>query len=134
MSVPIVDYIQLICSGLDQAPNKAAYIALAEELTSIPYFGDKYNYAVALRASHEYTLSVLRPDGEAGLITSKTDGRASVHYINIQPKGSNSDLHMTVYGKRLIALSKGRGPAATVGHPGIDPSSGIPASIYMGDD
>lgn len=98
------DFIQALCPALYNSSLKSVYLEIAEMLTSSNFFGAKYSYAVALRACHNFTLDKTRPDGTAGLITGKTEGRLSINYWNEVPKGSNTDLHMTTYGKRLRIL------------------------------
>lgn len=86
------------------------YIELATDMTSVSYFGTKKNYAIALRAMHNYIIDRDRPAGEAGLITGKSEGNLSVRYWNKVEKGRYSDLQMTHYGQRLLALMKASGP------------------------
>lgn len=134
MAATVDDYINAFCPKLDVSPVKDVYVESATALTSIAYFGLLYERAVALRACHDFTLDSTRPDGSSGQVTSKTEGRLSIHYWNPNPEGSYTDLHMTHYGKRLLALMHAIGPSASVSHPGINPDSGItldPDDIYV---
>jgi hypothetical protein len=90
------------------------YVELATSQTAASYFGTMYEYAIALRAMHNYLIDRDRPDGEAGLITGKSEGSASIRYWNKVEKGRYSDLQLTHYGQRLLALIKSRGPSISV--------------------
>jgi hypothetical protein len=96
------------------------YIELAEEeFPTNAWFGSRHNYAKALHAMHNYVISRGRPDGDAGLVTGKSEGNASIRYWNKVEKGRYSDLQMTHYGQKLLAMMKSRGPtiSAVVGRP-----------------
>lgn len=90
------------------------YITLATSMTSVGYFGKMTNYAIALRAMHTYAIDQTRPKGEAGLITSLSEGTASIRYWNKVERGRYSDLQMTHWGQRLLALIKSRGGTVSV--------------------
>ena len=92
----------------------AFYDEYAREQTSASYFGDQYEKAVALRAMHNYSIDQSRSDGEAGLVTGKSEGNASIRYWNKVNEGRYSDLQMTHFGQRLLALIKATGPAVSV--------------------
>lgn len=86
------------------------YIELAEEAyPTNRWFGSRYNYALALYAMHNYVINRDRPDGDAGLVTAKSEGNTSIHYWNKVEKGRYSDLQMTHYGQKLLALIKSSG-------------------------
>ena len=96
------------------------YVELAEEaFPTDRWFGSRYNYALALHAMHNYVINKDRPDGDAGLVTAKSEGNASIHYWNKVEKGRYSDLQMTHYGQKLLALMKSSGAtiSAVVGDP-----------------
>lgn len=103
--------IDTICPRLSVSTASDIYIELATDQTSASYFGKYYNYAIALLASHIFTMDVSRPTGDSGMITSKTEGRTSVSYWNATNIKSNSDLHMTSYGKRYLSLIHKISPA-----------------------
>ena len=113
------EYIQAICPRLFASPTLDVYTSIGESMCSSSFFGSFYNYAVALSASHNFAVDASRPDGSAGLVTSKSEGRLSVHYWNEIPKGSHSDYHMTSYGKKLVALIHRIGGAASVSNPEV---------------
>lgn len=97
------------------------YIDLAESMTNRSFFNVSVaDYAVALRAMHNYALDtdVSRGSGEAGHITGKTEGNVSIRYWNKVEKGRYSDLQMTKYGQRLLALIKAQGGAVSVAYTG----------------
>jgi hypothetical protein len=117
MTSSVDDFISALCPNLAADLNKDIYVEIAQGMLSSSYFGDKYNYAVALHASHNYTVDVSRPTGTAGLITGMTEGRTSMNFWNSIPQNDFSDLHMTTYGKRLKALMRSIGPVASVSDP-----------------
>jgi hypothetical protein len=104
--------IATICPKLDASPMKDVYMDLALDRVSQEYLGKHYNYGYALMASHYYTMDVSRPTGDSGMVTSKTEGRTSISYWNAIDIRSNSDLHMTSYGKRYKSLIRLIAPSA----------------------
>lgn len=113
------EFIQAICPKLFASPTRDVYVSIGESMCSSTFFGSLHTYAVALCASHNFSVDASRPDGSAGLVTSKSEGRLSVHYWNEIPKGSHSDYHMTSYGKKLVALIHRIGGAASISNPDI---------------
>lgn len=97
-------------------PRIPDLIALAELETSTCY-GDKYNYAVALRVCHELALDDLRGgsgdgtdsgSGEAGSITSEKEGDLARSYGKVgSGSSSGSALSQTRWGLKLIGLQNG---------------------------
>ena len=105
------EYLSMICPTLLTVSGYNNYITMAQNMTSSGYFGTNYNYAVALRAAHIYTLSALR-NGEAGMVTQKTEGRMSMSFGGM---GSiSSELMMTSYGMQLQNLINTASVAGTV--------------------
>jgi hypothetical protein len=110
-SRPIPEYIDAMCPRLAEDPLIDLYIELATDRTSPTFFGPTFtNYAIALRAMHDFTLYFDRKRGEAGFITDRTEGRVSKRYLHNMSRASRNDLAMTVYGQRLHALIRARGP------------------------
>lgn len=108
-------YIEVMNETLYAATTKRDfYITLATDMTDTSYFGDLANYAIALRAMHNYIIDTERVKGEAGLVTSKSEGTASIRYWNKVESERYSDLQMTHYGQRLLAIIKSRGPTISV--------------------
>lgn len=125
-SLPVDTYIHAMCPALAESASLDVYIELATDRTSREYFGDNlYNYAIALRAMHDFALDTTRTGGEAGMITDRTEGRLSVRYLHNMSKQSRNDLLMTVYGQKLHALIRSRGPIIGVANPDLDINSGI---------
>jgi hypothetical protein len=101
-------------------------VELATDRTSQSFFGDLfYNYAIALRAMHMFTISNSRKGGEAGFITDRTDGRLTLRYLHNMSKESRNDLMMTSYGQQLHALIRSRGPAAGIANTALDLDTGV---------
>jgi hypothetical protein len=108
------ELIQALCMPLFQSSSLDIYTDLATEETSSSFFGKFYNYAIALRASHYYTIDVLRANGDSGLVTAKQEGRLQVSFLHNMKRASSSDLGMTQFGQRLQSLIHSRGPIASV--------------------
>jgi hypothetical protein len=104
------EIIELICPKLYSDSNRDKWIALAETRTSRCFFGANYNQAIALRASHGYSLS-RRNAGEAGSISSRKMGPVSVSFNTGTITGA---LSMTTYGRELQGLVKSAGPGISV--------------------
>jgi hypothetical protein len=104
-----------IAPQLATNPAKAVYLELAEERTAQSLFGAKRTHAIALRAAHMMTLYIsqsgIRGMGEAGPITSKSEGSLSVAFGSVSA-GSNDDagLSQTSYGVELLSLIKASSP------------------------
>lgn len=114
MTSTVDQIIDVYCPALNTDPNKAVYIDEATSLTKECYFGDMYNMGIALRACHNYLLVNTRKHGIPGQITNVTEGRVSLGLWSNKPKGSYSDLHMTVPGTKLLSLIHSIGPAASI--------------------
>jgi len=111
----VITYIQNMLPDMYAEEEKRDfYIELATDMTSARYFGNQYNYAIALRAMHNYLVDRDRPGGDAGLVTAKTEGNVSIRYWNKVEKGRYSDLQMTTFGQRLLSLMKSSGPPISV--------------------
>lgn len=126
-ALPVATYIDNMCPLLAASAAYDMYVELATDMTDSTYFGAKYtNYAIALRAMHNFSIDRNRSDGEAGLVTAKSEGRVSIHYWNQVPEHSASDLHMTTYGKRLLMLMRSLKARASVANgSGLSPDSGL---------
>ena len=96
-------YLETMSPQLITMDTKATYVSIASLATDATFFGDNYNYAIALRMAHLFELDS-RGDNNAGFITSKTEGRVSVSYWNSPNQKSQSDLHTTRFGKTLLGL------------------------------
>lgn len=123
---PVTEYIENMCPRLFASPAMDMYIELATDRTNFAYFGDNlYNYAIALRAMHDYTIDATRPRGEAGFITDRTEGRLTLRFLHNMSKASRNDLLMTSYGQKLHALIRSRGPAAGIAVADLDLNTGV---------
>lgn len=108
--------ILAICPKLALATEvQPIFIELAQNVTSADYFKGNYNMAVALRASHMYTLSQ-RNLGEGGAITNKSEGKLSIGFSSSKAEitAMDDDLNQTGYGRQLKALIAGQFPAIGV--------------------
>jgi hypothetical protein len=108
MSVSTV--LSAIASQFDDASNRTAIIALAEQQVNRCWFKGKEDYAVALMAAHLLALfnSVYRRDGTAGAITSKREGDLAISFASDINKNGN-DLDATSYGQQFQRLTKSGG-------------------------
>jgi len=114
----IDEYLYALCPALALDINKDLFVQIAIDNTSLSAFGTQYNYAVALRASHEYTLAQ-KDASETGLVTQKSEQRTSISFWNSISATSNSTFSLTLYGKRLKALIKSKGLSASIGDPSV---------------
>jgi len=121
----IAELIATICPTLSTSGASDIYIDIAAEDTDATFFGVYYNYAIALRAAHIYTLDVTRANGDAGLITAKQEGKLQVSFLHNMNRQSRSDLLMTQYGQRLHALIRRLGPIASVSNSSFDLNTGV---------
>jgi hypothetical protein len=119
----IVEYLTLLIPALADTASVEyqTYIDIAQRLIDPDYFGEDFNFAIALRMCHEYTLDndPARAAGDGGFITDKTEGRVSVRFLHNMDRSSASTLLYTKYGMRLKALYRIHGPgihtSATLG-------------------
>lgn len=114
MESTLDDLIATICPDLDTSPGRDVYVDIAQSTISAEALGDLYDYGVALKAAHVFTIDATRPMGDGGRITAKTEGRTSVQYETSTLKTSSSDLELTQYGKRLKSLIRSLGLVADV--------------------
>lgn len=112
----IEEWIDQLCPELSLAPNVDMFILMAKKVLSESVFGSDYNYAVALRASHDYSMSKREPF-ETGLLTSKTEGKLSMSFWNSVDAKSKKTLHLTTYGRALLELIGTKGLRFSVGTP-----------------
>lgn len=93
------------------------FIEIAELMTSNSAFGDRYNYAVALRVCHFFASESLRGGSEdagtsgsavGGRIESEKEGDLSRSYaVNESAVAGYGDLSNTQFGLELIDLING---------------------------
>jgi len=97
--------------------DKTFFISLAQDQTSLVYYGANTSYAIALRTAH---LMVLRDRSVAGAsgggeLASKREGDLAVSFHKSATAGSiPTDLDLTSYGKQLLGLTAGSGVAVAV--------------------
>jgi hypothetical protein len=120
----ITEILTALCPSLMTSGISDLYIDIATEETSADFFGKYYSYAIALRSAHIYTLDVSRPNGDAGLITAKAEGRLQMSFLHNMTRASKSDLNMTSYGQRLQSLIRSLGPIASVSSTAFDLNAG----------
>ena len=104
MAREVLEYIEAISARAYASPVIDIYIELAQAQLASDVFGDLYNYAVALKSLHDWTIDTYRQEGESGLITDRTEGRLTLRYLHNMNKESKTDLQMTSYGQRLHSL------------------------------
>lgn len=109
------DFISAICPLLASSPLLDIYVEMASKKVGASFFGDSYDYALALMASHLFTINKTRPDGTGGLVTQKSEGRTSISYWNSINKGDSSNLSATTYGQELKALISSIGAGISIG-------------------
>lgn len=103
----------VICPEFKDHADKAAYLEMADELTSAAsscgWNDAKRTQAVALRAAHMMTLSLSpeRAGGTGGQITQKREGQLSLSFGGNSSTRRAGDLDQTSYGIQLQALISG---------------------------
>lgn len=112
MALSITVTLTTIASQFDADPNRTNHIELAKLQTNANCYGDKYNYAVALRAAHTLTLSTGEAGNSAGAsgpISGKREGDLSLSYANAANSSNSGDAYLsrTSYGQNLIDLRNG---------------------------
>jgi len=113
--------IKNICPELFNSHALDDFISMAIDLTDKGFFGKMYQYAVAYRACHLFTITGGDNSGNSALgmgqIASMSEGSLSVTFANTQSNDS-SGLDTSKYGKLLIGLIKSR-PTLGVNTAGI---------------
>lgn len=115
MASSIDAILSAIAPQFDSDPNRDVHIEIAEARTGT-CFGDKYNYAVALRAAHTLTLTDRAESvgGGSGSITSKREGDVAIGFGGFSDIGVAGDLGQTSYGVQLADLIKSCIPRVSV--------------------
>lgn len=98
---------QALAPQLAALPTWPTYEALARMQTNACTFGDKTEYAVALRALHSATLATTRPTGEAGAVTSKREGDLAIGFGSGGSAAASGSLNSTHWGQQLQDLING---------------------------
>lgn len=105
-----IEYISIRCPKLFESPAMNAYITMAKGRVSINAFGENYDEAVFLVASHLFTVDSDNKKGMAsgGLVSSMSEGPLSVSFDNSMNANSLtaqfSPYSTTIYGREFIAL------------------------------
>lgn len=121
----VAELVTALCPTLAADAAYDIYVDIATEDTDATFFGNYYNYAIALRAAHYYTMDTTRTAGDSGLITSKQEGKLQVSYLHNMNRSSRTDLTMTHYGQRLHALMRRRGPIISLSSTDFDLNTGV---------
>jgi hypothetical protein len=108
-----------IASQWKDDPHKSAYIAEARDQTSINFYCQNYELAVALRAAHNMAIDKSATEGGqtgGGEVASKKEGELSISYHKGSSTGSVTDeyFNKSIYGIRLKALRTGSGVTVSV--------------------
>lgn len=112
MAYTTEQYIQVKYPNLYSDSNLAVYIEAAQLTIKSDAYGTKYNYAVALKACHDYSVAQIQAGigtGSSGNITSKREGDLAVSFANNAANMTGDDyLKLTNYGLELLSLQKGQ--------------------------
>lgn len=110
-----LEYVTIRTPQFATDPRINQLIVVADELTGT-VFGDRRNYAIALRVMHWKTREALQGGtsdgsssgtGQAGTIQSESEGQLSRSYGIGASSGQYGDLETTAYGQELIELMNG---------------------------
>lgn len=113
MALSIVQIIDARAPQYSTFSRKSEYIDLSKLMTSTTAFGNRYEYAVALRVLHMIALENQRggsdPDssgtGQAGAINSESEGQLSRGFsVSGSLQSQFGDLSQTSYGLELIDI------------------------------
>lgn len=96
-------YIEVLYPKLSLSPYLDIYKDMASKHTSVEFFGEQYDYALALRSCHLFYIDN-RGNQNGGFVTGMTEGRVSMSFWNSPNKGDNSSLSLSTYGQTLKAL------------------------------
>jgi hypothetical protein len=105
-------YIEELLPKLALSPSLDVYKEMASFQTSLEFFGDTYDYALALRACHLYHINT-RGNANGGFITGMNEGRVGMSFWNSPAKGDNSSLSLSTFGQTLKALIHSIGAGAS---------------------
>lgn len=101
------EIIAIIAPEMSALTNLSDRITLAQQQTSLSFFGANYNLAVAYRAAHTWALVTVRDGSSAGIVTYKAEGRLMLSYGGTGV--IRDDLELTNYGRLLQKLIKTTG-------------------------
>lgn len=103
--------IQTICKPLADSPSLSNYIQMAQESLSSSFFGNQYEYAIAYKACHLFSMTDSNDslnkikDIGSGSIQSYSEGGMSISFGSAS---SDKELNSTKYGRMLLDLIKSR--------------------------
>lgn len=103
-----VQIIETICKPLSDSPSLSKYVQIAEDSLNRGFYGKRFEYAVAYKACHLFTLcddgsfNKIKDLGN-GSIQSYSEGGMSVSFSG---SSGNSELESTKYGKMLLDLNR----------------------------
>lgn len=108
--------LSAIAPQFDSNDKRSEHLQLAALRTSECVFGDKYDYAVALRAAHTLALSTRAKStgGGAGSVSSVKEGDLSISLSGVTGGVNSADLSQTSYGVELDGLIKSNIPGVHV--------------------
>lgn len=130
MALTATQILDAIAPAFKTHPDKAVFLEMATESLSASWWGSRYPRAVALLAAHQLTLTTrMGGTGEAGPISSKSQGSLSVSFGSVGGSSADADLSQTSFGLQLIALRKGQGPFIGV----TGQANTLPAVMLPGD-
>ena len=105
------EIIQVICEPLYEDAQLELYVQMAKDSLNRCFFGKMYDYAVAYKACHLYTvngggedLSSTIASLSSGAVTGMREGGLSIDFG--AGNGKASELNSTKYGRQLLELMK----------------------------
>jgi hypothetical protein len=107
--------ITAICPELSGSPSLPVFLEMAAEVTDKGFYGAMYNYAVAYRACHLFTVAdggtgteqTIMNMGGGAPVASMSEGGLAISFAQGGATGS-TELVSTKYGKMLLGLRKSR--------------------------
>jgi hypothetical protein len=116
MGLSPAEIIKTICPELSGSPSLPVYLEMAVESTSAGFFGKMYDYAVAYKAAHLFTLmdggtnisDNVQKIGGGAPVASMSEGGVSISFAQNSGDTDKADMGSTKYGKMLASLIKSR--------------------------
>lgn len=106
------EIVAAICTELSESGEADVFIRMARENTDRRFFGGQYQYAVAYRACHLFTVTRGAGGNAAagiGQVASMSEGGLSMSFAtSAASSAADGGLETTKYGKMLLGLIRSR--------------------------
>ena len=110
MPITVEQAFDAMAPQFKESSDKTVFFGLASLRTSLEFYGDRYNLAVALRAAHMMELA--NRGGTSGMVSAHSEGDLSESFAAVG--STESDLSQTSFGSMLISLRSSSGSGTMV--------------------